>query len=300
VRKIVSEADGTYRVIVTRKGVAPRSARYADVEAALAWAAEAEAALRRSTLRFGGQAIIVTGAFCLRDYLLSCGILGVEDGGSGEDLTLRLADLLADDLLGLPLAAIDGETLAALRARRRRGHPLPAVLWEQAMLAAAFARMVRRELSGLEMPYAQPAPDGIRVLAPDDWTSLLRAANRSFHPAFALVLRLAFAVAAPLPAICALTWDDLDLRARTLRLGGSLERFAPELADAIEKHVQTSHGLLFPEATEARVASGLAALGRRKEWGKLAPEALLLTAWQERLLEGAHPESFRRPGSARL
>lgn len=299
-RKIVSEADGTYRVIVTRKGGAPREARCADAEAALAWAAGAEADLRRSTLRFGGQAIVVTGAFCLRDYFLSCGILGAAEGGSGDDLALRLADLLADDLLGLPLAAIDGAVLAALRVRRGEGRAPQAVLLEQAMLAAAFARMVRRELTGLELPYALPAPDGIRVLTVEERATLLRMAQRSFHPAFALVLRLALAVATPLAAICALGWEDLDLRARTLRLGGWLERLPPEMADAIEHHVQTSSGLLFPEATEARVASGLAALGRRLEWGNLAPETLLLTAWQERLLDGAHPESIERARAVRL
>lgn len=166
--------DGGWMVEIGKGAAAFGRGGFADARAATAWAEMAAQCVKPSTIRLGPRRLLATMAEALRRWAVDQGTLPEAEGGTHLAPVTRLAELMADPACALPLAALQPEDLALLRARRRAvlGSEA-AMLLEQAALAAAIDALRDLYLPDLPNPFLQPAPDGLALLEEADCARLL-------------------------------------------------------------------------------------------------------------------------------
>jgi hypothetical protein len=277
--------DGGWIVEIGKGPAAFGRGGFTDAAGAAAWAEMAARCVGPSTIRLGPRRLLGTMAEALRRWAIDQGTLPAAEGGTHLAPITRLADVMADPACALPLAALQPEDLALLRARRRAAlGSKAAMLVEQAALATAIDALRDLYLPDLPNPFFLPASDGLALLEEADCArllSLLHGHAAGLDRAVALLLTTG---AAPALLFSSTLSQRLPQNDGGLWFGGLSRPWPGGLA-----RPQGTPGAPLLEALDAAaLARHLESLGQRLGRTPLTAEALWLTGLALALRDGCH------------
>lgn len=211
-----------WQAIIRLAGRPPESRTFPTRADAKGWAEDREAALRAG--HQGAQGRTVGAA--IAHY--AAAVAPSHKGARWEQL--RLARMRADPIAEVPLEAADAVQIADWRDRRLAVVSVGTVLREWNLLRGVFGEALERRwitanpMQGVRKPIAPPhrdrriSDDEIARLRmalgwPTDQSPIERPSQR-----IAVMLLVAIETAMRSGEMCGLTWDRVDLEARTVRL----------------------------------------------------------------------------------
>ncbi|MBC9177904.1 hypothetical protein [Pseudoroseomonas ludipueritiae] len=277
--------DGGWMVEIGKGPAAFGRGGFADAAAAAAWAEMAAQCVKPSTIRLGPRRLLGTMAEALRRWAIDQGTLPEAEGGTHLAPVTRLAELMADPACALPLAALQPEDLALLRARRRAAlGSEAAMLLEQAALAAAIDALRDLYLPDLPNPFLRTAPDGLTLMEEADCARLLLLLQQHETGLARAVALLLTTGAAPARLFSATLPECLSKAGDGLCLGGLLRPWPAGLARPQEPLGAPLLGAL----DAAALAQELENLSHRLGLASLTTETLWLTGLTVALRDGCH------------
>lgn len=211
-----------WQAMVRLAGRPPASRTFATRAEARAWAEDLEESLRRGHEGAGGRIVAAALAHYARTVAPS------HRGARWEQL--RLARMGLDPLATVPLDSVTAVHVADWRDRRLAQVSAGSVLREWSLLRGVFAEAVERRwigsnpMQGVRKP-ASPAGRDRRIS--DDEIDRLRLAlgwsaddipPERPSQRIAVMLLVAIETAMRSGELCALTWENVDLDARSVRL----------------------------------------------------------------------------------